>query len=89
MYYVDTKGLGPKRTQKCIDALVTLGYKRVDGIEGMHPESKCELKYGEFKYVGVTDQNSVMFYPKSSNLTKGATPITYTKLMEMVNTDDN
>lgn len=89
MYYVDTKGLGPKRTQKCIDALVTLGYKRVDGIEGMHPESKCELKYGELRCVGVTCQNSVMMYPRASNFAEGATPITYNKLMEMVSTDGN
>jgi len=34
MYYVDTKGLGPKRTQDCINALVVLGYKEIDCIKG-------------------------------------------------------
>ncbi len=87
MYYVDTKGLGPKRTQKCIDALVRLGYKRVDGIEGLSSESKCEFKFGEFRYAGVTSGNQVMMYPKASNFADKATPITYKKLMEKVSSE--
>lgn len=89
MYYVDTKGLGPKRTQKCIDALVTLGYKRVDGIKGMHKDSKMVFLYGEFRYVGVTSGNQVMLFDYISSFDLRSTQITYTKLMEMVNTDDN
>ena len=83
MYHVDTKGLGPKRTQDCINALVVPGYKEIDCIKGQNGLGKIEIKFGELRYVGVNPNNCIMLYDKPSNFVEGSTPVTHKKLLEI------
>ncbi len=83
MYHVDTKGLGPKRTQDCMNALRLLGYKAVDRIKGQDGYGKVEIKFGELRYVGVNSNNCIMLYDKPSNFVEGSIPVTHKKLLEI------
>ena len=63
-YYLETKKLGKKGTQEAINLLVSLGNRRVDGVKGLHTESRMEFEFDEFPLIGITRGGQVMFFDK-------------------------